>query len=245
MPQLSKRLLAAVLLLGSALASGYVLNQQNKVVRASDLLVGIQPASRKSSRSLDQTAQQGRLQAKAGVDMADPTLGIFGRGEYLNAVNSFDEVSENPLEADLKVLQLAQSLTPAEAIQLKDIVLNNHETMSRRWIAVYALGLRADDFAEELEDVVLQGAVSADPNLATEDQRDEVNLRQQALLRVEALIHLDGLAPQGFYHKVAEFDANPLVRQLAETGKAAQSAETTNLRREFENQLSQPHFQND
>jgi hypothetical protein len=141
----------------------------------------------------------------------------------LRLAAKLDESSERPEHDEAALLSLVQSLSPSSADALKAIALGEGRTHNERFLAVYLLSQRPEDFFEPLAEIA-KADHAAFHHVAALDTMQEKQRIFEASLRVQALTALETVREEkkrllDLFSWIEENHPNAQVQNFARVGR--------------------------
>ncbi|MGZ3662259.1 MAG: hypothetical protein ACXVCK_19310, partial [Bdellovibrionota bacterium] len=133
--------------------------------------------------------------AEAAIEGTTPTTQASGAPEswlpsLQTEASALDQTTENPADSEHRLEEIANRLDPEDAKKLAAFAMNDLHSHNERFVAVYVLSKRTDDFLPQLESIA-----ASDSPLFHRHHRphtlDESNWHFEESLRVAALAAID------------------------------------------------------
>ena len=160
--------------------------------------------------------------SKAATQPAAAARGVQPQSPQPKDLPHLYSPTDAPEVIDRKLQEYARHLTPQQAAQLKLTALNENKKQEDRFVAVYLLGERAQEFKTELRSIAL-----ARPN------------GDDASIQIQAMVALEGLHDEKIFNEVRYSQNHPLIRRLAQMGAQGARMQQPFIQNYIDSQMSE------
>ena len=182
------------------------------------------------AKSHQQTAQAPRIKNSPSNWSSPVASVIFPKrkvnktwsADFRTEAGKLDHLSQNPTADELRLVALAEKLIQNDALALTELALDEQQSHNERFLAVYLLRKRANDFLPDLVKIAQSDSDALHahpaPHTALEIKKSfEISLRVTVLSAIDSV--KDKKQVTSIFAEIEQHQANFTLRKIARIGR--------------------------